>query len=77
MARAGNCRSWTDCRGRLRKRTPEELQQLLVRPGEATCSAPGTVTITASAPQNLSFTVNNGVQNTSTTVSGTAMLTCQ
>ena len=28
------------------------------------CSAPGTVTITASAPQNLQFTVNNGVQNT-------------
>jgi len=45
--------------------------------GEVTCSAPGTVTITASAPQNLSFTVNNGVHNTSTTVSGTATLTCQ
>jgi len=25
--------------------------------GEATCSAPGTVTVTASAPQNLQFTV--------------------
>jgi hypothetical protein len=45
--------------------------------GEATCSAPGTVTITASAPENLSFTVNNGVQNTSKTVTGTATLTCQ
>ena len=45
--------------------------------GEATCSAPGTVTVTASAPQNLSFTVNNGIQNTSMTVSGTATLTCQ
>ena len=45
--------------------------------GEATCSAPGTVTVTASAPQNLQFTVNNGVQNTSATVSGTAMLICQ
>ena len=45
--------------------------------GEATCSAPGTITVTASAPQNLQFTVNNGVQNTSTTVSGTATLTCQ
>jgi hypothetical protein len=45
--------------------------------GEATCSAPGTVTITASAPQNLQFTVNNGVQNTSATVSGTATLICQ
>jgi hypothetical protein len=44
--------------------------------GEATCSAPGTVTITASAPENLSFTVNNGVQNTSKTVTGTATLTC-
>lgn len=45
--------------------------------GEATCSAPGTITITASAPENLSFTINNGVQNTSQTVSGTATLTCQ
>jgi hypothetical protein len=45
--------------------------------GEATCSAPGTVTVTASAPQNLQFTVNNGVQNTSATVSGTATLICQ
>jgi hypothetical protein len=45
--------------------------------GEATCSAPGTVTVTASAPQNLQFTVNNGVNNTSVTVSGTASLTCQ
>ena len=45
--------------------------------GEATCSAPGTVTVTASAPQNLQFTVNNGVRNTSVTVSGTATLICQ
>lgn len=45
--------------------------------GEATCSAAGTITITASAPQNLQFTINNGVQNTSATVSGTASLTCQ
>ena len=45
--------------------------------GEATCSAPGTITVTASAPENLQFTVNNGVQNTSTTVRGTASLTCQ
>ena len=45
--------------------------------GEATCSAPGTVTITASAPENLQFTINNGMQNTSTNVSGTATLTCQ
>jgi hypothetical protein len=45
--------------------------------GEATCSAPGTVTVTANAPQNLQFTINNGVQNTSATVSGTGTLTCQ
>lgn len=45
--------------------------------GEATCSAPGTVTVTASAPENLSFTLNNGIQNTSTDVNGTATLICQ
>ena len=45
--------------------------------GEATCSAPGTINVTASAPQNLQFTVNNGVQNTSATVTGTATLICQ
>jgi hypothetical protein len=45
--------------------------------GEATCLAPGTVTVTASAPENLQLTVNNGVQNTSPTVTGTATLTCQ
>lgn len=45
--------------------------------GEATCSAPGTVTVTASAPENLQLTVNNGVQNTSPTVTGTAMLICR
>lgn len=45
--------------------------------GEATCSAPGNVTITATAPENLQLTVNNGVQNTSSSVSGTATLVCQ
>lgn len=45
--------------------------------GEATCSASGTLTVTATAPQNLQFTISNGVQNTSSTVSGTATLTCQ
>jgi hypothetical protein len=45
--------------------------------GEATCSGHGTITITASAPQNLQFTINNGIQNTSATISGTATLTCQ
>lgn len=45
--------------------------------GEATCSAPGTITVTATAPENLQFTVNNGIQNTAANVSGTATLTCQ
>lgn len=45
--------------------------------GEATCSAPGTITVTATAPQNLQFTINNGIQNTSANVSGTATLICQ
>ncbi len=45
--------------------------------GEATCSAPGTVTVTASAPESLQVTVNNGLHNTSPTVTGTAMLICQ
>ena len=45
--------------------------------GEATCSAPGNVTITATAPENLQLTVNNGVQNTASSVSGTATLDCQ
>jgi outer membrane biogenesis lipoprotein LolB len=45
--------------------------------GEATCLGPGTVTVTASAPQNLQLTVNNGVTNTSATVQGTAQLVCQ
>lgn len=45
--------------------------------GEATCLGPGTVTVTASAPENLQLTVNNGVNNTSSTVQGTAQLVCQ
>ena len=45
--------------------------------GEATCLAIGTVTVTASAPQNLQLTVNNGVNNTSVTVLGSAQLVCQ
>jgi hypothetical protein len=44
--------------------------------GSATCVAPGAVTITASAPSELNITVNNGVNNTSMNVSGTAQLTC-
>jgi hypothetical protein len=35
------------------------------------------VTVTATAPQNLTITVNNGVNNTSANVSGTAQLVCQ
>jgi hypothetical protein len=45
--------------------------------GEATCLGPGTVTVTASAPVNLTITVNNGVDNTSAIVRGTAQLVCQ
>jgi hypothetical protein len=44
--------------------------------GSATCKAPGSVTITATAPENLQITVNNGVNNTSNNVSGTATLNC-
>lgn len=44
--------------------------------GSATCLALGQVTITATAPADLSVTVSNGVQNTSTNVSGTAQLSC-
>jgi hypothetical protein len=45
--------------------------------GEATCSAPGNITVTATAPENLQFTINKGIQNTSSNVSGSASLTCQ
>ena len=45
--------------------------------GEATCLVPGRVTITATAPENLQITVNNGVQNTAPSISGTATLDCQ
>jgi Bacterial Ig-like domain (group 2) len=44
--------------------------------GSATCIASGKVTITATAPQNLQITVNNGISNTSTNVNGTATLNC-
>ena len=45
--------------------------------GEATCSGPDTVMVTASTRENLQLTVNTGVQNTSPTVAGTATLICQ
>jgi len=44
--------------------------------GSVTCIAPGQVTITATAPADLNLTVNNGVNNTSPNVTGSASLTC-
>ena len=44
--------------------------------GSATCVGVGQVTVTAQAPANLNITVNNGVNNTSPNVTGTAQLTC-
>jgi hypothetical protein len=44
--------------------------------GSATCVAVGQVTITATAPSELNLTVNNGINNTSPKVTGTAQLTC-
>jgi hypothetical protein len=44
--------------------------------GSATCIAVGQVTITAKAPADLNLTVNNGINNTSPNVTGTASLTC-
>ena len=45
--------------------------------GAASCKSMGTVTITATAPQNLTITVGSGVNNTSMKISGTAQLVCQ
>jgi hypothetical protein len=44
--------------------------------GQATCKAPGTVTITAKAPADVTLEINNGVHNKSQTVTGTATLVC-
>jgi hypothetical protein len=44
--------------------------------GSATCKNLGQVTITAKAPADLNLTINNGVNNTSPQVSGTAQLSC-
>lgn len=44
--------------------------------GSATCRAIGQATITASAPTQLNLTINNGINNTSPKVSGTAQLSC-
>ncbi len=44
--------------------------------GSATCKGVGQVTITGTAPTELNITVNNGVDNTSPKINGTAQLTC-
>ena len=45
--------------------------------GMASCNATGQVSVTASAPQNLQLTVNNGITNTAQTIRGNGILTCQ
>src|ERR1700759_5735187 len=42
--------------------------------GSATCQALGQVTVTAQAPADLNLTLNNGINNTSPNVTGTAQL---
>src|SRR5579862_5405918 len=44
--------------------------------GSASCIAVGQVTITGKAPTELNLTVNNGINNTSPTITGTATLNC-
>ena len=44
--------------------------------GSATCVNVGAVTITAQAPADLNITINNGIDNTSPKVTGTAQLNC-
>jgi Bacterial Ig-like domain (group 2) len=44
--------------------------------GSAACKGIGQVTITATAPADLNLTVNNGINNTSPNVTGTAQLNC-
>lgn len=44
--------------------------------GSASCKAQGQVTITAKAPADLNLTINNGINNTSPNVTGTAQLNC-
>jgi hypothetical protein len=44
--------------------------------GLASCNAPGSVIVTASAPVNLQLTINNGISNTAQTIRGTATLNC-
>ena len=45
--------------------------------GMASCNAPGKVTITASAPQNLQLTINNGISDTAQTIRSDATLNCK
>src|SRR5215469_1780527 len=44
--------------------------------GMASCNTPGTVTITASAPENLQLTINTGISNTAPTIRGSGTLNC-
>ena len=44
--------------------------------GMASCVRAGVVTVTASAPSNLTITITNTVTNTSPKVTGSAALTC-
>lgn len=44
--------------------------------GSATCQVVGPATVTATAPADLTLVINNGINNTSPKVSGTAQLSC-
>ena len=44
--------------------------------GSATCVSVGQVTITGKAPADLNLVINNGINNNSPNVTGTAELTC-
>ena len=44
--------------------------------GTATCNAVGVVHVVGTAPVDLNLTISNGIQNTSTKISGSAQLTC-
>ncbi len=44
--------------------------------GTTTCNSVGVVHVIATAPVDLTISVNNGIQNTSSKISGSAQLTC-
>jgi hypothetical protein len=44
--------------------------------GTATCVSVGVVHVVGTAPVDLTISVNNGIQNTSSKISGSAQLTC-